>query len=94
MPAAVLTLHLHLSGCASLKEKRSRIQPILSRLHREFNLSTAELDRQDAWQETVLGFAILSSDAAVNQRTLEQALRYIQDHYPDEQVVEHHIEFI
>ncbi|MEN6410678.1 MAG: DUF503 domain-containing protein [Anaerolineaceae bacterium] len=94
MPTAVLTLHLHLPGCASLKEKRSRIQPILARLHREFNLSTAELDRQDAWQDAVLGLAVISSDADINARTLETALRFVQDHYPDEQIVDHQIEFI
>lgn len=94
MPTAVLTLHLHLPGCASLKEKRSRIQPILARLHREFNLSAAELDRQDAWQDAVLGLAVISSDADTNARMLESVLRFVQDHYPEEQIVDHRIEFI
>jgi len=38
-----LTFHLHLPGCASLKEKRSRLKPLLARLHRQFNVSTAEM---------------------------------------------------
>jgi uncharacterized protein YlxP (DUF503 family) len=42
---AILTIHLHLPGCASLKEKRGRIKPIMTRLRREFNLSVAEMDR-------------------------------------------------
>jgi uncharacterized protein len=33
-----LTIYLHLPGCASLKEKRGRLKPLLARLHREFNL--------------------------------------------------------
>jgi len=32
---ATLTIHLHLPACASLKEKRGRIQPLIARLHRE-----------------------------------------------------------
>ena len=41
-----LSLHLHLPGCASLKEKRGRIKPLMARLRREFNLSVAEMDLQ------------------------------------------------
>ncbi|MBA4379619.1 MAG: DUF503 domain-containing protein, partial [Anaerolinea sp.] len=32
----LLTLHLHLPACASLKEKRGRLKPLIHRLHREF----------------------------------------------------------
>jgi uncharacterized protein YlxP (DUF503 family) len=31
--------------------KRSRLKPLLARLHREFNISVAEVDRNDAWKE-------------------------------------------
>ena len=34
---ATLTIHLHLPGCTSLKEKRGRIKPLMSRLRREFS---------------------------------------------------------
>ena len=45
---ATLTIHLRLPGCASLKEKRGHIKPLLNRLHREFNVSVAEMDLQDS----------------------------------------------
>ena len=48
---ATLTIHLHLPTCGSLKEKRGRIKPLIARLHREFNVSVAEMDLQDKWQE-------------------------------------------
>jgi hypothetical protein len=51
---ATLTIHLHLPGCASLKEKRGRIKPLIARLHREFNVSVAEMGLQDKWQEAVI----------------------------------------
>ena len=44
---ATLTIHLHLPACSSLKEKRGRIKPLMARLHREFNVSVAEMDLQD-----------------------------------------------
>ncbi len=57
-----LSLHLRLPGCRSLKEKRGRIKPLIHRLHREFNVSVAEMDLQDAHQETVICCAMVGSD--------------------------------
>ncbi|HLO17425.1 MAG TPA: DUF503 domain-containing protein, partial [Anaerolineales bacterium] len=59
---ATLTIHLHLPGCASLKEKRGRIKPLIARLHREFNISVAELDLQDKWQEAVITCAMVGNE--------------------------------
>ncbi len=94
MPIGLLTLHLHLPGCASLKEKRSKIKPILARLHREFNVATAELDLQDVWQSALIGCVTLSSDAAQNQRLLQQVLEFTERNWPDLPVEDHRIELI
>jgi len=90
----LLTLHLRLPGCASLKEKRGRIKPLLARLRREFNLSTAELDRQDAWGETVLGCAMLGNDAAHLQSALETVDRWVTAHWTDGDVIDTRIEIL
>ncbi len=58
-----LTIHLHLPGCASLKEKRGRLKPLLNQLHKKFNVSVAEMERQDMWQEAVIACALVNSDA-------------------------------
>ena len=92
MSIGMLTFHLHLPGCASLKEKRGKIKPVLSRLHREFNLASAELDLQDVWQDTVIGCVTVSSDAGQNQRLLQQVLDFTERSWPDLEVLEHHIE--
>jgi uncharacterized protein len=92
MPIGVLTLHLHLPGCSSLKEKRSLIKPILSRLPREFNVAAAELDLQDAWRETVIGCVTISSDAVQNQRLLQQVVDFTQRSWPDLMLIDHKIE--
>ncbi|MCH7481016.1 MAG: DUF503 family protein, partial [Chloroflexi bacterium] len=39
MVVGILKLHIHLAGCSSLKEKRGRLKPLLTRLRREFNIS-------------------------------------------------------
>jgi uncharacterized protein len=94
MPIGVLTLHLHLPGCASLKEKRSRIKPILSRLPREFNVATAELDLQDIWHDSIIGCVTISSDAVQNERLLQQVAEFTQRSWPDLMLIEQHIERI
>jgi len=58
----VLSIHLRLPGCASLKEKRGRLKPLLTRLHKEFDVSAAEMDLQDKWQETIIACGMVGND--------------------------------
>jgi uncharacterized protein len=92
MGLGLLLLHLEIPGCRSLKEKRSRIKPLLARLHKEFNVSTAELDRQDVWQEAVIGCALLSSDARHTQRSLQAIVPWIEQQWPDLTIISEKIE--
>jgi uncharacterized protein YlxP (DUF503 family) len=46
MIIGILTLQVQIPGCKSLKEKRSRLKPLIARLHREFNISVSELAQQ------------------------------------------------
>jgi uncharacterized protein YlxP (DUF503 family) len=92
MPVGILTFHLHLPGCSSLKEKRSRIKPLLARLHREFNLSSAEMGLQDSWQESLIACAWIASDLPTVQRSLQTVLEWVEGNWPDGMVVDDKIE--
>ena len=91
---AVLTIHLHLPGCASLKEKRGRVKPLISRLHREFNLSVAELDLQDKWQEAVIGCAMVGNDRGHLESALQNVAHWVENHWTHGDVIEQRIEII
>jgi len=91
---ATLTIHLHLPTCASLKEKRGRIKPLISRLHREFNVSVAEMDLQDKWQEAVIACALINSNAAQLQRSLQTVAKWVEGNWPDGDVIEQKIEIV
>jgi len=91
---ATLTIHLHLPACASLKEKRGRIKPLISRLHREFNVSVAEMGLQDKWQEAVITCALVNSDAAQLQRSLQTVAKWVEGNWPDGDVIEQKIEIV
>lgn len=94
MSVGVLTLHLHLFGCDSLKEKRSRLKPLLARLHREFNISVAEVDFLDSWENALIACAIVSNDGRHNQRFLQQVVRWIEKNWPDVEVVDERVEIV
>ena len=88
-----LTLHLHLPGCASLKEKRGRLKPLLARLHRQFNVSTAEMGLQDKWQETVVACAMVGNEAAYLRSALETIRKWVEANWPDGDVLDTKIDF-
>lgn len=94
MPVGLLTLHLSIPGCTSLKEKRGRLKPLLARLHREYNVSAAEMDRMDAWQEAVIGCAVVSNDAAQVQRVLQSIVNWIERERLDVEVIDDTIEIV
>ena len=87
-----LTLHLHLPGCASLKEKRGRLKPLLARLHRQFNISTAEMGLQDKWQEAVIACGMVGNDAAYLRSALETVRKWVEANWPDGDVLDAKIE--
>lgn len=94
MPIAVLSLHLRLPGCRSLKEKRGLIKPLLSRLHREFNVSAAEMELLDHWHEAIIACAIISNDPAACQRSLQTVREFCERNFPDVEVFDHRIEMV
>ena len=90
----ILNLHLHLPGCASLKEKRGRIKPLLARLHRQFNVSAAEMGLQDKWQETLVCCGMVGNDTAFLQSALETVRKWVEANWPDGDVLDTKIELI
>jgi uncharacterized protein YlxP (DUF503 family) len=94
MSIGLLTLHLRLPGCSSLKEKRSRLKPLLARLHREFNISAAEMDLLDKWQETLIACVVVSNNNRQNQRLLQNITDWVERDWPDVDVIAEQMEMI
>ncbi|RME88455.1 MAG: DUF503 domain-containing protein [Anaerolineae bacterium] len=90
----ILTLHLHLPGCSSLKEKRGRLKPLIHRLHREFNVSVAEMDLHDLWQEAVIACALVNRDRAHIQRSLQKVAKWVVSNWPDGDIIDQTLELI
>lgn len=90
----ILTVHLRLPACSSLKEKRGHVKPLLARLRREFNISVAEMDLQDRWQETVVACGMVGNNAAHIQSSLQMVQIWINANWPDGMIVDGRIEII
>lgn len=85
---------LHLPGNGSLKGKRSILKSLLSRLRKEFNLATAEVNHHDVWQSAQIALVCVSTDAGHAQKMLERAVHWIEKHRPDLMVVDWQIEVL
>jgi uncharacterized protein YlxP (DUF503 family) len=89
---SLLTIKYLLPGCQSLKEKRSLLQPLLSRVRKEFNVSLSEVGLQDIWQNAWIGVVCISNDSNHNTQVLQEVLKFSETNFPALEVLEHHIE--
>ena len=94
MALGVLTLQIDISGCKSLKDKRSRLKPLMARLRQEFNISIAEIDHQDAWQSAVIACALVSNSPKHTQRSLQSVVDWIESYWHDVTIVDDSIEIL
>ena len=94
MVLGTLTLQLEIAGCKSLKDKRSRLKPLITRLHREFNISVAEIDHHDAWQSAVIACAMISNSPKHTQQALQRIAKWVESYWPDVTVIDDYIEII
>ncbi len=77
MPAiGVLTLEIHVEHSHSLKEKRHVVKSLKDRLRERFNVSVAEIDHLDSWQNSVIAAVTVSGDRV----HAEQVLQAVEAH--------------
>jgi hypothetical protein len=91
---SVLVLEIRLSGCRSLKQKRSLIKPLVSRLHREFNISVAEINKNDVWDESVIACGLITNEKGIADAQLNSVLRYVETYWRDIEIVNYSIMFM
>jgi uncharacterized protein YlxP (DUF503 family) len=78
MVIGTLQVDLSIPGAASLKDKRMVLRSLKDRIHRQFNVSIAELDDHDQWQSAILGIVVVSNDNAHANEMLSKVVDFIQ----------------
>lgn len=61
----------------SLKDKRSVIKSITTRLKQRLNVSCAEIDYHEMWQRSKIAIVTVSTDKKMAEKELERALSLI-----------------
>ncbi|MBI2936454.1 MAG: DUF503 domain-containing protein [Chloroflexi bacterium] len=79
MHVAVCRITLRLAENHSLKEKRAVVRSLVQRVRNRFNVSVAEIDDNEAWQQAVLGVSCVSNDARNANQTLSHVLNFVED---------------
>jgi uncharacterized protein YlxP (DUF503 family) len=77
MVVGVRSWELYLAGCQSLKDKRRVLKSLKDRLHRQFNVSAAEVDHQDSWQRAALACSVVTTDRRHAEEVLTSCDRLI-----------------
>ena len=85
MDVAALELELHLPHARSLKDKRGIIRPILDGARHRYRVAAAEVDFQDKWQRTRLGFSFVSGDGGHASEVLRKVEAFVWS-FPDIEV--------
>ncbi len=78
-----LMLELHLPSAHSLKEKRSVVKSVVARLRNEFNISVAEVAKQDQWQAAIIGVVCVSGDSRYAREQLQAVVEWVYANRPD-----------
>ena len=94
MVYAILVLDLRFADCRSLKDKRSILKPLLHKLHREFNVSAAELDKNEVWNESIVGCGLISNKKQFAEACLAKIPNFIVRHFSDIEILKYSIQFI
>jgi uncharacterized protein len=80
---ALTVFEFHLPGCRGLKEKRSFLRPLKTRLRGDFEISAAEVAHQDLLQRATLGIAAVGADPEAIEPLL-QRVRHFVERYAEE----------
>lgn len=78
MVVGTLLLQLRLNGVQSLKEKRGILQSIIVRTRNKFNVSIAEVAKQDLWQISELGIAVVSNSSKHVDQQLQKIIQFFE----------------
>jgi uncharacterized protein YlxP (DUF503 family) len=78
MIVGLLQFQIAVDGSTSLKDKRRVVKSLKDRLHREHQVSVAEIDRLDDPVHAVLGLSLTSNDLPHTQSVLDRILDKLQ----------------
>ena len=77
----------------SLKDKRHVVKSIIGRIQSRFNVSIAEIDENDNWQISIIGFSCVTNDTNHANQIISKVLKFI-DRDSRVEIIDHNIEIL
>ncbi len=71
-------MDLFMEGVESLKGKRAIVLKIMGRTRHHFPVSISEVDMQNLWQRSRLGYCVVGANREMVQRILDQVVEYVE----------------
>lgn len=72
-------MYLSAEWVTSLKEKRMVVKSIIEKAKHKFNISIAEIDKQDIHQSIVIGFVCISNEKKHAGQMLQKVQEFIEN---------------
>ena len=91
MVVGLCEIELSIPESHSLKDKRHVLRSLLDNLRNRFNVSAAEVDKQNAWQFAVIGVACVSNESKFSVQVLNKVMDYVRSN-PRVVVIDYSIE--
>ncbi len=73
------TLYMSAEWVNSLKEKRMVVKSIIEKTRHKFNVSIAEVDKQDIHRSIVIGFSCVTNEVKHADEIIENVLNFIEN---------------
>jgi len=77
MIVGVCEVELFIYEANSLKEKRHVIKSIIERIKFRFNVSIAEVDLNDLWQRSIIGFSCVTNNSKQANSIVNNVIKFI-----------------
>ena len=78
MVVGTLRVELFIADGLTLKDKRRVLHSLLDRLHHKFHVAVAEVDKQDARRNAVVGAACVSNSETHASKIINSVIRFIE----------------
>lgn len=83
MALCYIEIKIDLPFAQNLKDKRSVLTSITSRISKKYNVSISEIDFNDVWKSAKLGMAIVAQNGKIFDSMVENIIAFVESTYPE-----------
>lgn len=84
---------MRIQDAMSLKDKRRIVRSIKDRLHREHQVSVAEIGANDVWNMALMGLAVVSADGGRARSVLAEIVAKLRA-WPDAELADYELDVV